>query len=84
MRRAAQRIGRRVITMTSLPNPFASAVPQAVESAVASSVHTPGTVDATAEPSRFVLDEAAFMEAIEPLPLFLQAPIAVLDVLAGY
>lgn len=31
---------------------------------------------------RFVLDEAAFMEAIEPPPLFLQVPDAVTKILA--
>lgn len=92
--------------MTILPNPFQSTVPQAVEAAVASPVHAPGTVDAAAnhygtgpalpavkaatDSHRFVLDEQAFMEAIEPLPLFLQSPvradelIGVLAVLAGH
>ena len=33
---------------------------------------------------RFVLDEFAFMEAIEPLPLFLQAPVDALAILARH
>lgn len=40
-----------------------------------------GTFD---DEHRFVLEEVAFLEAIEPLPLFLQAPLDVLNVLAAY
>jgi len=69
--------------MSNMPNPFDFAAPQVAETAVASPVTTTGTVDAAAD-NRFVLDEVAFMEAIEPLPLFLQAPIDVIEVLAGY
>lgn len=81
--------------MTTMPNPFEFTVPQAVESAVASPVHTPGTVDAAAGPfdgpdiPMTVLmsrgfDVETFLADIEPLPLFLQAPVDVLNILAGY
>ena len=44
-------------------------------------VGEPLTAGAT---DRFVLDEFAFMEAIEPLPLFLQAPVDALAILARH
>ncbi len=81
--------------MAVLPNPFDSAPPQAAETAVASPVITSGPVDAAAEPfdgaeipltvlmSRG-FDVETFLADIEPLPLFLQAPVDVLNVLAGY
>jgi hypothetical protein len=69
--------------MSNMPNPFDFAAPQVAEKAVVSPVITPGTVDAAAD-NRFVLDEVAFMEAIEPLPLFLQALIDVIEVPASY
>lgn len=34
--------------------------------------------------ARFVLDESAFLEAIEPLPIFLQAPIEAMRLLARH
>jgi hypothetical protein len=59
--------------MTSLPNPFDSGVPTALtpdETAAA-----PGKASVAAadiDEHRFELDVEAFMEAIEPPPLFLQ------------
>lgn len=83
------------------PSPFTSSaevVMPSVDTAAASPVHTPGTVDAAAnqfgtgpamqaldvDDHRFVLDEERFLADIEPLPLFLQAPLDVLSVLAAY
>lgn len=80
--------------MTNLPNPFDTGLARTaepVEAAAPSS--TTGTDDAAAD-YRFVLDEEAFLSAIEPLPAFLSAPsleflratdlIPVLQTLAGH
>jgi hypothetical protein len=65
----------------NLPNPFLSSAvePSADTSAVASPV--PSRSDDAAVDNRFVLDELAFFEAIEPVPLFLRP---VIELLAGY
>lgn len=80
--------------MPTLPNPFDTgpAHPAAPVEAAASPILT-GTDDAAAEPSRFVLDEDAFLNDLEALPAFLVAPsqaylratdlIPMLAVLAG-
>lgn len=85
--------------MSTIPNPWftssAEVVMPSVDTAAASPVHCPGPVDAAAtefdeleipleELTKRGFDVDAFMEAIEPLPLFLQAPIDVMSVLAGY
>jgi len=70
----------------ALPNAFLSAEPPAAETAPASNDWNPEDAGATNHigeifvgalklESRFVLDEQAFMEAIEPPPLFLQRAI---------
>jgi hypothetical protein len=70
--------------MPVLPNPFDSDAPVALRSdeAVASqSSQAPGaTADIDEDEHRFELDVEAFMEAIEPPPLFLQG----LHELAGH
>jgi hypothetical protein len=81
--------------MTTLPNPFTDSTLEpamAVESAAAPDLTDPPV--AAAEDFRFILNEAAFLEAIEPAPAFLSEPqpeylaaidlIPVLTVLAGY
>lgn len=70
--------------MPALPNPFESVAPSPHASDTAAVSLDAEMREAAAEPfeSRFVLDEAAFMEAIEPPPLFLQPPNAVLKILA--
>jgi hypothetical protein len=68
--------------MTILPNPFEfRSVPEsaAETSAVASPSSSP--LDDAAADHRFVLDELAFFEAIEPVPLFLRP---VIELLAAY
>ena len=72
--------------MTDLPNPFTQSSPSTGGSQEAPAVAVSPAVAAGLlnDDHRFVLDEAAFMEAIEPLPLFLQAPLDVLNALAGY
>lgn len=60
------------------PSPFVAGIP-AAETASAS--NPPPAPDADA---RFILDEDRFLEEIEPLPLFLQAPVEVLHILAGH
>ncbi len=60
--------------MSTLPNPFdtGAATPVAPVEAVALP-NLSGADDATAD-NRFVLDEEAFLNDIEPLPAFLIAP----------
>lgn len=82
--------------MAPLPNPFEFTTPQVVETAAASSFARcddaaanqfgvgPAMHALDVDEHRFVLDEQAFMDAIEPLPLFLQAPLDVIEILAGY
>lgn len=85
--------------MSTIPNPWftssAEVVMPSVDTAAASPFIAPGTVDAAAnefdeleipleELTKRGFDVEAFMDAIEPLPLFLQAPIDVLNVLAAY
>jgi hypothetical protein len=68
--------------MTELPNPFLSSAASdaaADTSAVASPSSSP--LDEATADNRFVLDELAFFEAIEPVPLFLRP---VIELLAGY
>ena len=64
----------------------APAVPQT--SVCATDFHDAATIAVALEPlpaeGRFVLDEFAFMEAIEPLPLFLQAPVDAIEILARH
>lgn len=79
--------------MTPLPNPFLdSALAPAM---VAEPAAAPDLTDRpVAAAARFMLDERAFMEALEEAPSFLSAPrpeylaatdlIPVLQVLAGY
>lgn len=79
--------------MSTLPNPwnFSSAASDAAADTAVASCPSPQASGATATPSRFVLDERAFMEAIEPLPIFLHGKplgaddlMPVLSLLAGY
>jgi hypothetical protein len=62
--------------MAILPNPFESAVePAMVADAAAAPCPTDPTVAAADQfESRFVFDEDAFMNDIEPLPAFIAAP----------
>jgi hypothetical protein len=59
--------------MPTLPNPFDSAVahPATVDEAAAPS---PVALAMDAAADRFVLDEEAFLNDIEPLPAFISAP----------
>lgn len=59
--------------MTILPNPFSDGSRAPSENTAAASPVS-SQVDAAAEPSRFVLDEEAFLNDLEPLPAFLSAP----------
>jgi hypothetical protein len=68
--------------MTILPNPFISALDPAMGAETAAAPDLTDHQDAAAD--RFQLDEARFLEEIEPLPLFLQAPAEVLHILAGH
>jgi hypothetical protein len=78
--------------MNELPNPFISAGPTADEAAASLRFRRPGDDDVAA--NRFVLDESAFMEALDTIPAFLRDPspeylsavdmIPMLAVLAGH
>ena len=55
-----------------------------MDGAVMNALPNPWDFGIPPDDHRFVLDEAAFMEAIEPLPMFLTAPTEVLAILEGY
>lgn len=67
--------------MTILPNPFDSALEAAMPAGSAAGPDFTDPPVPAAEEFRFVLDELAFFEAIEPVPLFLRP---VIELLAGY
>lgn len=69
------------MSVLDILNPFASTLdPETgVESAAGPDLSDPPVP--AAEEFRFVLDELAFFEAIEPVPLFLRP---VIELLAGY
>jgi hypothetical protein len=67
----AARAAPDVILMVTLPNPFLdSVVPSRSADEAAAALNPPPAPDVVA--ARFVLDVDRFMEALKPLPLFLQ------------
>jgi hypothetical protein len=81
--------------MAIMPNPFEFApCPQVAETAAARSPNTPveaaaaNPIDGPDIPMTVLMsrgfDVETFLAEIEPLPLFLQAPVDVLHLLAGY